>query len=179
MLAALNQPWTDLPTDPRASLTGKIHAARARKDDADALALAANGNLNDLARQQGDQRRESDAAEESLSRIAETRRLLAPAITAASVLAKTRPQLPRFLQALAEAARRENELGQRKPDLAARVEAARDLAGESRRRRDDAAEALRAAGLSAIAEGPLPAEDETAIRARLRRRPRGAERQGH
>jgi hypothetical protein len=167
MLAALNQLWTDLPADPRPSLTGKIRAARARKDEADALARAANGNLTDLARQQADHCRERDTAEESLTRIAETRRLLAPAVTAAGMLAKTRAQLPGFRQALSEAARREDELGKRKPELAARVQAARDLARESRRRRDDAAEALRAAGLSAIAEGPLPAEDETAIRARL------------
>ena len=33
--------------------------------------------------------------------------------------------------------------------------------------RDDAAEALRAAGLSPVTDGPLPADDETTIRARL------------
>ncbi len=36
-----------------------------------------------------------------------------------------------------------------------------------RHRRDDAAEALRAAGLSAVTEGPMPEDDELTIRARL------------
>ena len=167
MLATLNQLWTDFPSDPRPGLEAKTAAARTRKAEAEAEAQVAEGKLTRLAQEQEEQTRDRDTAQQTLNRIGETRRRLAPAVTAAAVLASCRQQLPTLRQTASDTKRRANELGKRKPALTKTIETAGGLVRDHKRRRDDAAEALRAAGLSPVPSGPLPADDETAIRARL------------
>ena len=167
MLAALNQLWTDFPSDPRPALEAKIAAARTRKTEAEADVQAAEGKLTRLAQEQEEHTRDRDVAQQALNRIAETRRRLAPAVAAAAVLASHRQQMPALRQMVSETKRRADELGKRKPRLTKTIETAGGLIREHKRRRDDAAEALRAAGLSPVSGGPLPADDETTIRARL------------
>ena len=94
VLAALNQLWTDLPTDPRPSLEDKIRAARTRKQEAEAEAGAADGKLTRLTQQHDEHTRDRDTAQQTLNQVAETRRLLAPAVTAEAALASAREQLP-------------------------------------------------------------------------------------
>ncbi len=167
VLAALNQLWTDLRTDPRPSLEDKIRAARTRKQEAEADAEAADGKLTRLTQRHDEHTRDRDTAQQTLNQVAETRRLLAPAVTAAAALASAREQLPSLRQAVSDSKRRKDELDKRKPALAAKAETASDLVRDRKRRRDDAAEALRTAGLSPVTDGPLPTDDETTIRARL------------
>jgi hypothetical protein len=167
MLAALNQLWTGLPADPRPDLQDKIEAAQARRDESEARAQAAENAIARLAQQQEGHIRDRDAAQQTLDQVAEARRLLAPAIAAASSIASAREHRPPLRQAASAARRRVDQLSTSKPALAARAETARDLAREHQRRRDDAAEALRAAGLSPVASGPLPDDGETTVRARL------------
>jgi len=167
MLAALSQLWTDFPSDPRPGLEAKIAAARTRKTEAEAEEQVAEGKLTRLAQQQEEHTRNLDSAQQTLNRIAETRRRLAPAVAAAAVLASHRQQLPGLRQTLSDAKRCTDELSKRKPVLTKTIETAGGLARDHKRRRDDAAEALRAAGLSPVTGGPLPADDETTIRARL------------
>ena len=167
VLAALNQLWIDLLTDPRPGLEDKIRAARTRKQEAEAEAEAADGNLTRLTQQHDEHARDRDTAQQTLNQVAETRRLLAPAVTAEAALASAREQLPTLRQAMSDTKRRKDELDKRKPALAAKAETVSDLVRDHKRRRDDAAEALRTAGLSPVTNGPLPADDETTIRARL------------
>jgi hypothetical protein len=167
MLAALNQLWTDFPGDPRPGLEAKIAAAQTRKAEAEAEAQVAEGQLTRLAQQQEEHTRDRDTAQQALNRIAEARRRLAPAVAAAAVLASHRQQLPTLRQTVSDTKRRADELRKRKPALTKTIETVGGLVRDHKRRRDDAAEALRAAGLSPVTGGPLPADDETTIRARL------------
>lgn len=167
ILAALNQLWTDLPTDPRPGLEDKIRAALSRKQEAEAEADTADRKLTRLTQEQDEHTRGRDTAQQTLNQVAETRRLLAPAVTAAATLAAARKQLPTLRQAVSDTKRRKDELGKRRPALVAKAETASNQVRDHKRRRDDAAEALRAAGLSAVTEGPVPADDETTIRAQL------------
>ncbi len=167
VLAALNQLWTDLPTDPRPSLEDKIYTARTRKQEAEAATGAADGKLTRLTQRHDEHTRDRYIAQQTLNQVAETRRLLAPAVTAEAVLTSAREQLPTLRQTVSDTRRRKDELGKRIPALAAKAETASDLVRDHQRRRDDAAEALRAAGLSPENGGPLPGDDETTIRAGL------------
>ncbi|MGH3500981.1 MAG: hypothetical protein ACRDQA_08815 [Nocardioidaceae bacterium] len=167
MLAALEQLWTDLPDDPRAELTEKIRTAQGRQRDAESEEQAAIGRLDALARQRRVHQRDRDAAQQAIDDATETRRLLVPVVAAAASLARAREQLPVVRRVVADARRRVDELGRRKPQLAADSTAAKELVRDCARRRDDAAEALRAAGLLATTDGPIPADDGATIRARL------------
>ncbi len=167
ILAALNQLWTDFPGDPRPGLEDKIAAARTRKAEAETEAQMAEGTLTRLVQQQEEHTRDRDTAQQSMNRVAETRRLLAPAVAAAVVLASHRLQLPSLRQTVSDTKRRGDELAKQKPALTKTIETVGGLVRDHKRRRDDATEALRAAGLSPVTGGPLPADDETTIRARL------------
>ncbi|HUZ55899.1 MAG TPA: hypothetical protein VMU94_25650 [Streptosporangiaceae bacterium] len=167
MLAALNQFWTDTPTDPRPGLEDRIHAARIRKEEGQAGAEEAERKLTRLRQRQEEHAGSRDTAQETLNLVAETRRLLAPAVAAGAALASAQERLPALRQAVSEAERRTSQLSDSKPALAAKVKAASALADGLKRRRDDAAEALRAAGLSPVTDGPVPPDDEETIRARL------------
>ena len=167
MLAALGQLWTDLPDDPRTELAEKIRTAQERLSDAETAARAAASRLNDLARQQSDHRRDRNAAEQVIGQATEARRLLAPAVAAAVVLATVSELLPELRRNISDTGRRIDELTEQKPQLVDDVAAALGLVRDNARRREDAAEALRAAGVSATTDGPMPADDEVTIRARL------------
>ena len=167
MLAALNQLWADHPTDPRLGLEEKLRAARARKEEAEAQAGEAEGNLTRLQQRQKQHTHDRDTAQHILNQVAETRRLLAPAVAAEAALASIREQLPTLRQSVSDAKRREDELAGLRPTVVARVGTASEMIRDQKRRRDDATEVLRVAGLSPITNGPVPAEDETTIRARL------------
>jgi hypothetical protein len=167
MLAALSRLWTDLPDDPRDQLTEKVGAARSRQHDAESEAQAAVGRLADLDRQQGARKRDRDAAQETIDDATEIRRLLVPVIAAARAHERARQQLPGLLGTVSDTRRRVDALRRRKPELADEVAAAEDLVRHYTRRRDDAAELLRVAGLSTTIDGPVPTEDEGTIRARL------------
>ena len=167
MLAALNQLWIDLSTDPRLSLEDRIRAAQTRKQEAEAEAEAADGKLTRLTHQHDEHTCACDTAQQILNQVAEIRRLLAPAVAAASMLASAREQLPALRQAVSDTRRYKEELDKRRPSLVANAENASDLVREHKRDRDDAAEALRAAGLSPVIDGPLPTDDETTIGALL------------
>jgi hypothetical protein len=167
MLAALNHLWAEFPSDPRPGLEAKLAAARARKAEAGAEAQTAEDKLARLAQHHEDHMRDRDSAQETLNRIAETRRRLAQAVAAAAVLASHWQQLPTLRQTVSDVKRSADELAARKPALTKKVETTGALVSDHKRRRDNAAEALRAAGLSPVAGGPLPADDEITLRAGL------------
>jgi hypothetical protein len=167
MLAALSRLWTDLPDDPRDELTERIRAARGRQSAAESEAQAAIGRLGQLERQHAARKRDRDAAQQVIDDATETRRLLGPVIAAAHARQRAREQLPGLLGTVRDARRRVDDLRRRKPELADNLAAAEDLVRQHTRRREDDAERLRVAGLSATVDGPLPTEDEGTIRARL------------
>jgi hypothetical protein len=167
MLAALSQLWSDLPDDPRDELAEKVRTARERQRAAEANVQGAVGKLDHLGRQRRDRQRDRDAAQQVVDDAAETRRLLVAVIAAAIVLADARKQLPTLRDAVSDTSRRVEDLQHRKPHVAAAVVAAKEQVRIHARGRDDAAELLRAAGLSATTDGPVPADDEAMIRARL------------
>jgi hypothetical protein len=167
MLAALEQLWTDLPGDPRRGLAEKINSARERQQDADRDEQAAQAGLDYLAGQRREQQHERETAQRTIDTAADTRLRLAPVIAAAETLTRSRAQLPPLRDAVAELRAHIDELRRERPQLVADVEDAKELERIHTRDRDDAAEALRVAGLSATTEGPVPTDDDATIRARL------------
>ncbi len=167
MLAALSQLWKDLPNDPRRELAEKIRAAHERRQEAESDAQDAHAQLEELARQRRERQRERDTAQRTIDTATETRLRLSPVITAAATLAGSREQLPTLRDTVSDLRERINELRGDKPQLAADVEEAKHLVRTHTRARDDATEELRAAGLSATTDGPVPTDDDAKIRARL------------
>ena len=167
MLAALTQLWDDLTEDPRPGLEEKIRTARERHQAAADAENTATEKLDYLARQHADRLRDQDQAQRTVDQSTETRRRLAPAVTAASALDQLRKELPDLRLAVSESRRRVQELAARKMALNAKLADLTQQARVHSHLRDDAAEALRAAGLSAITAGPVPDDDELTIRARL------------
>ncbi len=141
--------------------------ARTRRHEAEADAEAADIEFARLTQQQDEHIRRCDSAQRTLNQVAETRRLLAPAVAAASVSDSVREQLPALRQAASETRRHKEELDKRRPAVVAKAETASGLVRDHRRHRDDAAETLRAAGLAPVTDGQVPTDDETTIRARL------------
>ncbi|MCI4142260.1 hypothetical protein [Streptomyces sp. MMS20-AI2-20] len=166
-LAALNQLWNDFPADPRTALQEKIRSAQERLEAARSDEQAAVDALQDLALLKHEHEAARDAAQEVIDRATDMRRLLIPVMSAADALSSAREKLPGLRTAEAEHRRRVDQLGEEIPDLAAAVERARDLVRIHTRRRDDAANDLRSAGLSATTDGPVPTDDAPTIRARL------------
>ncbi|HEX5534754.1 MAG TPA: hypothetical protein VFX33_13520 [Actinomycetales bacterium] len=166
-LAALTQFWNDFPGDPRTAVQEKIRSAQERVEAARSDEQTAADALQDLALLKQEHEAARDAAQEVIDRATEMRRLLVPLISAASALSSAREKLPGLRTAEAEHRRRVNQLGEEIPDLAVAVEQARDLVRTHARRRDDAADELRSAGLSATTDGPVPTDDAPTIRARL------------
>jgi hypothetical protein len=167
MLAALTQLWDDLTEDPRPGLDEKIRTARERHQAAADAENTATEKLDYLTRQHADRIQDQDHAQRTVDQSTEARRRLAPAVTAASALDQLRKDLPDLRLAISESRRRVQELAARKTALNARLADLTQRARAHSHLRDDAAEALRAAGLSAITSGPVPADDELTIRARL------------
>ncbi len=167
ILAALTQLWDDFTEDPRPGLADKIQTARERHQAAIDAEREANEKLADLERQHTDRQRDQEQAQRIVEQSAEDRRQLAPAVTAAGALDRLRKQLPELRLRVSESGRHVEKLTERKAALTGQLA---DVTGQAQahgRRRDDTAEALRAAGLTAVTEGPLPEEDELTIRARL------------
>lgn len=167
MLAALSQLWKDLPNDPRRELAEKIRAAHERRQEAESDAQDAHARLEELVRQRRERQRERDTAQRTIDTATETRLRLSPVITAAATLAGSREQLPALRDTVSDLRERINELRRDKPQLAADVEEAKHLVRTHTRARDDATEELRAAGLSATTDGPVPTDGDAKIRARL------------
>ncbi|MFG3295664.1 hypothetical protein ACGF3G_43580 [Streptomyces sp. NPDC048179] len=167
-LAALTQFWKDFPGDPRTAIQEKIRSAEERVETARNDEQAAADALQDLTRLKQEHEATRDAAQEVIDRATEMRRLLIPIISAADALASAREKLPGLRTAEAEHRRRVEQLGEEIPDLAVAVERAGDLVRTHARRRDDAADELRSAGLSATIDGPVPADNAPTIRARLK-----------
>jgi hypothetical protein len=167
MLAALAQLWDDLTEDPRPGLEEKIRTARERHQAAADAETSATEKLDYLGRQHADRLRDQDQAQRTVDQSTETRRRLVPAVTAASALDQLRKELPDMRLAVSESRRRVQELAARKTALNTKLADLTEQARAHRHLRDDAAEALRKAGLSAITAGPVPDDDELTIRARL------------
>jgi hypothetical protein len=168
LLAALSQLWSDLPDDPRNELTEKVGAARERQRAAETDEQAAIGKLDDLSRQRRGRQRERDDAQQAFDDATEIRRLLVPVIAATAALADARKQLPALRDTVRSTRHRIEDLQRRKPKAAGAVAAAEEQVRTHTRDRDDAAELLRAAGLTATTDGPVPIDNEATIRARLR-----------
>ncbi|WP_244792893.1 hypothetical protein [Streptomyces sp. BJ20] len=166
-LAALTQFWKDFPGDPRTDIQEKIRSAQERLEAAQSDEQAAADALQDLTRLKQEHEATRDAAQEVIDRATEMRRLLIPLISAADALSSAREKLPGLRTAEAEHRRRVDQLNEEIPDLAVDVEQARDLVRSHTRRRDDAADELRSAGLSATTDGPVPNDDAPTIRTRL------------
>lgn len=166
-LAALTQLWTDEPDDPRPGLRDKITSAQERLASAREEEQAATGALGALAQAKLQRRSERDAAQKLLDQATEARRRLAPAIGAAEALADLRERLPGLRATEAQHQRRIDQLERDIPDLASALEQATERARTHRYHRDDTAEELRAAGLSATTDGPVPDDDAPTLRARL------------
>lgn len=167
MLAALTQLWSHFPDDPRPALAEKIGTAKERQHAAETEEQDASGRLAGLAHLREEQGSKQDEAQQTIDDATETRRLLAPAVTASAALSRIREQLPALRLAVSEAQRRAGELERRRSETAKRMESAADRAREHARNRDNSAEKLREAGLTATSAGPVPEDDEPAIRARL------------
>jgi len=167
MLAALTQLWDDLTEDPRPGLEEKIRTARERHQAAADAENTATEKLDILAQQHADRLQDQDQAQRTIDQSTETRRRLAPAVTAASALDQLRKDLPDLRLAISESRRRVQELAARKTALNTKLADLTQQARAHSHLRDDAAEALRKAGLSAITAGPVPDDDELTIRARL------------
>ncbi|MEU3337479.1 hypothetical protein [Streptomyces sp. NPDC006668] len=167
-LAALTQFWKDFPGDPRTAVQEKIRSAQERVEAARSDEQAAADALQDLARLKQEHEAARAAAQEVIDRATEMRRLLIPVISAADALSSAREKLPGLRTAEAEHRRRVNQLGEEMPALAVAVDRARDLVRTLAGRRDDAADELRSAGLSATIDGPVPTDDAPTIRARLK-----------
>ena len=167
VLAALTQLWHDFTEDPRPGLEEKIRTARERLQAAMDAEQEANGKLDDLARRHGDRKRDREQAQQVVEQSTETRRQLAAAVTAASALDQLLEQLPGLRLAISQSRRHVEKLTGRKTALAGKLADVTEQGRVHRHRRDDAAEALRAAGLSAVTEGPMAEDDELTIRARL------------
>ncbi|MFI9580402.1 hypothetical protein ACIHCQ_00780 [Streptomyces sp. NPDC052236] len=167
-LAALTQFWKDLPEDPRTAVQEQIRSAQERMEAARSDEQATADVLQDLAQFKQEHQAARGAAQEHIDRATEMRRLLIPVISAADALSSARGKLPGLRTAEGEHRRRVGQLGEEIPDLAIDVERARDLVRAHARRRDDAADELRRAGLSATTDGLVPTDDAPTIRARLK-----------
>jgi hypothetical protein len=167
VLAGLTQIWNDFAEDPRPGLEEKLRTARERLQTAVDSELEANRRLEDLAGKQADRKRDQEHAQQVVEQSTETRRLLAAAVTASRALDQLRRQLPGLRLAISESLRLVGELADRKTAVGGKLADVTEQARLHRHRRDDAAEALRTAGLSAVTEGPVPEDDELTIRARL------------
>lgn len=167
-LAALTQFWKDLPEDPRTAVQEKIRSAQERVEAARIDEQTATDALQDLAQLKQEHQAARDAAQELIDHATEMRRLLIPVTSAADALSSAREELPGLRTAEAEHRRRVDQLGEEIPDLAAAAERARDLVRTQAHRRDDTADELRSAGLSATTDGPVPTDDTPTIRARLK-----------
>lgn len=167
MLAALAQLWVDFPDDPRPELQQQIDAAHGRREAAEAAEAAALETLEDLQRQQGDAERDRDTAQELIDTHAETRRLLVPVIAAATAFAEAHAQLPGLRATVIETRQLSKQLIRDMPNLVAETAAAEQQVRDHTRDKENAAEALRQAGLSPTIEGLVPTDDEATIRARL------------
>jgi hypothetical protein len=153
---------------PRPGLEEKIRTAGERHQAAVDAEQEANGKLDGLAMQRTDRERDQQQAQRSVEQSTETRRQLAPAVSAASALDQLRRQLPDLRLAVSESRRRVETLAGRKAELTEKLADMTEQARVHGHRRDDLAEALRAAGLTAITAGPVPGDDELTIRARLK-----------
>ncbi|RSM82752.1 hypothetical protein DMH04_24320 [Kibdelosporangium aridum] len=167
MHASLAALWRDLPADPRNQLAEKINAAHNRRTAAESAEQAAQNDLADLARQKEERQGERDTTQHIIDDASETRRLLVPAMTAATTLAESRPRLPPLREEVVTLQQRINELRRKRPDLVNDMRQAEQAQRDSVRARDDAANKLREGGLSATNDGPVPADNEATIRARL------------
>ncbi|MFI2239443.1 hypothetical protein [Streptomyces chrestomyceticus] len=167
VLAALTQFWKDFPGDPRAEIQEGIEAAQQRMEAARSEEQTATDLLHDLIRLKQEHLAARDAAQEHMDHATEIRRLLIPVISTAGALAEARAKLPGLRTVAAEHRRRLDQLGDQMPNLATAVEQARELVRTHTRRRDDAADELRRAGLSALTDGLVPMEDAPTIQARL------------
>jgi hypothetical protein len=167
ILAALSRLWTDLPDDPRPEYTQRRNTANARRAAAEAEQDHAAARLAALEDLQTERETERDTAQRRCDDATDKRRLLAPVISAATALHEARGQLPALRTEVTDTGRRVTELTNDRPRLAAAVTTADGKVRESTRHHEDAAEKLRAAGLSPTADGPVPGDDEATIRARL------------
>ncbi|MGW1614916.1 hypothetical protein ACWCQZ_36845 [Streptomyces sp. NPDC002285] len=167
-LAALTQFWQDFPEDPRRAVQEKISSAHERMEAARNDEQAAADALQDLAQLKQEHQAERDVAQELMDGATETRRLLTPVITAADTLSSAREKLPGLRIAESGHRRLVDQLGEQIPGFALAVDEARDLVRVHTRRRDDAADELRSAGLSATTDGSVPTDSASTIRARLK-----------
>ncbi|UUU32282.1 hypothetical protein JIX56_21540 [Streptomyces sp. CA-210063] len=167
-LAALTQFWKDLPEDPRTAVQEKIRSAQVRREAARSDEQTAADALQNLTQLKQEHQAARDAAQELIDRATEKRRLLIPVTSAADTLSGVRAKLPGLRTAEAEHRRRVDQLGKEIPALTTAAEQARDQVRVHARRRDDAADELRSAGLSATTDGTIPTDDAPTIRARLK-----------
>jgi hypothetical protein len=168
MLAALRQLWTDYPDDPRTELDQAIERARSRVQEAENDLAEATLRLDALNRRHSGLVERSEDAQHTLDATGDARRLLQPVIAAATSLADARARLPELRRTLSDTQTQMHRLEQEKQDALKRTASLSAVTQTLQRNIDDAAEAIRVAKLTPLAEGPLPADEERTIRARLR-----------
>ncbi len=168
VLAVLRGLWANYPSDPRGELAQAVEKARQRVGEAEQATLEATERLQSLNRRRSGLIEQRDAAQRVLDDTSETRRLLAPAITASESLTEARSKLPDLRRVMGETKGRkvalDKDLGEAEQQLAALAIALLEL----QRRADDAAEVLRRDQLTPVTDGPLPSDEEAVARARLR-----------
>lgn len=167
VIAGLERLWHDHPDDPREDLGAKIRAATGRQAAAEADVEQTEEIITDLERQHAQRQLEHDAAQQTIDSASETRLALASVRSAAGTLVRARASLPEHRDTVDRLTARIGELRldkQRWTDE--RAEADKEVPTHTRAR-DDAAEELRAEGLSATTDGPLPDDDQATIKARL------------
>ncbi|RJQ92740.1 coiled-coil domain-containing protein [Amycolatopsis panacis] len=167
VLATCEQLWQEFPVDPRPTLNRSIEAAEQRGEEASRHEQTAQEEIAALKEERVVQRGVMEEAQLTIDTAAEHRRLLVPAIAAAETIAAARRALPGLRDAIASLGARIEELSDVKADLAERIEEAKGLRDERANARDDAANALRQAGLAPTTEGSIPDEGETVLQARL------------
>lgn len=167
MTASLEQLWQDHPDDPRPDLAASIHAASDRRTGAETECEQIGEVIADLERQQAQLRLDEDAAQQAMDAAAETRMALAPVCSAFQSLVRLRESLPGHRNLVEELTARISGLRRDKQRLSGEIDDVEREIPVHTRARDDAGEELRAAGLSARREGPLPDDDRPTIEQRL------------
>ncbi|VVJ21615.1 Uncharacterised protein [Amycolatopsis camponoti] len=167
VLATCEQLWQEFQVNPRPGLDGSIKAAEERGAEASGHEQAAQEEIAALKEERSMQQGVVEQAQLTIDTAAEQRRLLVPAIAAAETIAAARRALPGLRDAIASLGARIRELSDVKADLAEHIEEAKRLQDDHEHARDDAADALRGAGLAPTTDGPIPDEEVTVLRARL------------
>lgn len=167
MLADLAQFWKDNPEDPRQSLAEKLDSAKGRNSAADTAIETYEGEIARLEQAQESHREARAQAQEIIDAANERLLLLVPVTTAVTARTAARDGLPTWQETVRTRAQRLTELRPEHERLTGAVRADEERSKGYEKERDDAAEALRAAGLTAAVDGLVPTEERSVLEGRL------------